>query len=108
MSFCKAVLSLVAILLTSASLALAQGTYTQFDYPGALTTAGLGIDTGGDIVGFYEDASGYAHGFLLKENSYTTLDYPGAIYTYLFGINDPGQIVGNATLPPGHERRFRL
>jgi probable HAF family extracellular repeat protein len=88
----KIILSLAVLLLSS--LALAQGTYTEVDVPGALTTAGFGIDTAGDMIGLYVDASGNYHGFLLSGTTFSTIDYPGAPITYLFGINDLGQIVG--------------
>jgi hypothetical protein len=68
---CKAVLSL-AVLLATASLALAQGTYRQIDYPGAADTQVTGIDTAGDLVGFY-NASGIDHGLLFNSGTYTTI-----------------------------------
>jgi uncharacterized membrane protein len=74
-------------------MARAQGTYTQIDYPGAIATAAYGIDTAGDLVGWYEDSSSNVHGFLLSGGTYATIDYAGGI-TQLFGINDRGQIVG--------------
>ncbi|HIM56598.1 MAG TPA: hypothetical protein EYM39_07840, partial [Candidatus Latescibacteria bacterium] len=37
-------------------------TYTALDYPNATQTSAYGID-GSNIVGWYKDASGYAHGF---------------------------------------------
>jgi probable HAF family extracellular repeat protein len=89
---CKAVLSLAVLLL--APLALAQGTYTQIDYPGSILTVASGIDTAGDIVGSYADPTSRRHGFLLSGGVYTTIDYPGAQDTYTFGLNDLGQIVG--------------
>jgi len=39
MTFRKAVLSLAVLLLATAPLALGQGTYTQIDVPGSLTTS---------------------------------------------------------------------
>jgi len=82
------------LMMAFSSLALAQGTYAQFDVPGSVTTEGVGINTAGDIVGWYYDANYNWHGFLLSGGAYTTIDYPGATYTYLNGINDVGQIVG--------------
>jgi probable HAF family extracellular repeat protein len=91
--------SLLAVVLMVASVALAQGTYTQIDYPGALGTKGVAIDTAGDNVGYYVDSSFNPHGFLLSNGSYTTIDYPGSLFTYLNGINDNGQIVGQSGDP---------
>jgi len=95
MTLRKSILSLAVLLLFSASLALAQGTYTQIDFPGAAMTEAIGINTTGDITGLYEDSAG-GHGFILKDGAYTTVDYPGAQYSYLYGINDKGQVVGLA------------
>ena len=97
MTSCKAVLSLAVLLLACAQLALAQagGTYTTLDFPGAVSTAAMGIDTAGDIVGGFVDGSGLTHGFLLSGVVYTQLDCPGANRTVAYGINDVGQIVGS-------------
>jgi uncharacterized membrane protein len=45
-------------------------------------------------VGWYSDAGGKGHGFLLDQGNYTTLDVPGATDTHANGINASGQIVG--------------
>jgi probable HAF family extracellular repeat protein len=95
MPFRKAVLSLAVLLFAFAPLALAQGTYTQIDYPGAIYTEGAGIDAAGDIVGTYIDTSNNYHGFLLSKGAYSTIDYPDGGNTYPLGVNDNGQIVGN-------------
>jgi probable HAF family extracellular repeat protein len=95
MPFRKAVLSLAVLLLASASLALAQGTYTQIDYPGAISTQVWGINSAGDIVGGYVDSSGDNHGFLLSGGAYTTIDDPDVPGASVVGINDVGQVVGN-------------
>jgi probable HAF family extracellular repeat protein len=94
MTLRKTVLSLAVLLLATVPLALAQGTYTQIDYPGALYTFVVGIDTAGDITGYYTDSSGISHGLILSGATYTTIDYPGATDTYFYGVNDVGQIVG--------------
>ena len=91
---------LVLLLMACAPLVLAQGTYTQIDVPGATSTVLQGIDTAGDIVGYYYDAGGLQHGFILSGGSYTTIDYPGAANTVLFNINDKSQIVGSTDSAP--------
>jgi probable HAF family extracellular repeat protein len=90
---CKAVLSLAVLLVASVQLALAQGTYTQIDFPGAADTLGFGIDTVGDVVGDYVTTEN-EYGFALSDGVYTTIAYPGAADTYPSGINDVGQVVG--------------
>jgi hypothetical protein len=93
----KMFLSFAVLLIASTPVALlAQGTYTQIDYPGAMVTSCLGINKAGDITGFYEDSMDMYHGFLLSGGIYTTIDYPGAQYTTLYKINDVGQILGSA------------
>jgi probable HAF family extracellular repeat protein len=62
----------------------------------ALDTEALGINNQGTIVGFYDDAGGVRHGFILSRGVYTIYDYPGAVRTLLTGINNHGQIVGIA------------
>jgi hypothetical protein len=89
--FCHVLYFLVAC----ASLAVAQGTYTQIDFPSALMSEATGINRAGPIVGIYADDIG-GHGYLLHNGIYTTIDYPGAQYSYAQGINDKGQIVGLA------------
>jgi uncharacterized membrane protein len=44
---------------------LSDGEFTTIDFPGGHAAAAFGINTGGDIVGPYNDASGNGHGFLL-------------------------------------------
>jgi probable HAF family extracellular repeat protein len=99
-TLCKVVLSLAVLLVASAPLALAQGTYTQLDYPGAYSTTALGINAAGDIVGYYEAVQyGKAAGFLLSGGTYTLINYPGAADTFVVGINDNGRAVGFSTNP---------
>jgi probable HAF family extracellular repeat protein len=86
------------LLLATVPLALAQGTYTQIDVPGSSNTYCWGIDTAGDVVGYYLDASsGAYYGYVLSNGNYTTIQYQGELTTstFLRGINDVGQMVGN-------------
>jgi hypothetical protein len=43
------------------------GSYSTFDFPGAISTFYNGINRRGDIVGGYLDASGRPHGFLARK-----------------------------------------
>ena len=63
------------------SFTLIAGTYTSFNYPGAVFSEAFDVNTNGDIVGIYEDTSGVFHGFLLSGGTYTPIDFPGATYT---------------------------
>jgi len=73
-------------------------TYTTLDDPSA--TAGTfvqGINSSGQIVGYYHDNQGSGlHGFLLSGGTYATLDDTVAFFgtTLASGINASGQIVG--------------
>ncbi len=72
---------------------------TTIDAPGSTFTEPLGINSRGDIVGFYYDSSFIAHGFLLSNGSFTTIDAPGGqtfTSTFLSDISQQGDIVGYA------------
>jgi probable HAF family extracellular repeat protein len=63
--------------------------------PGSGTFA-QGINDDGQVVGYYYDSSGNAHGFLFTRGGYTTLDDPSTVNNQTFpeGINKNGDIVG--------------
>ena len=68
--------------------------FATIDVPGALSTTPQGINAGGDISGWYVDASQRVHGFILHDGAFTQIDYPGADNTTARGIGDDGTIVG--------------
>src|SRR5258708_3495224 len=95
----RLVMSLVWCLLFAAR-ALAQGTYTQIDVPGAAQTFAIGINSGGEISGSYIDNTvNNVHGFFLSGGIFTTVDYPGSSNTSLYKMNDIGQLVGVSLAP---------
>jgi len=69
-------------------------TFTSFDYPGAVSTDGVGINRCGDIVGHYVDPAGIDHGYLLHKGGFVTIDFPGGSGGHAHGINSGGAIVG--------------
>ena len=73
---------------------LETGTFITIDPPGSTSTQALGINTSGEIVGTFGDASGGFHGFLISNGTFTTIDVPGATVTQALGINTSGEIVG--------------
>jgi uncharacterized membrane protein len=75
------------------------GSFTTIDFPGGGDTNPIGINNSGQIVGYYDDASGI-HGFLDTAGSFTTIDFPGAYRTFAEGINNSGQIVGIYYMTP--------
>src|SRR6266498_4554125 len=100
---CRTAIVLSAVILIVAvppSVAFAL-TFTTIDVPGARLTQASGINNRGQIVGWYDDASGGEHGFLLDETGFTTIDVPGAGLTATDGINDRNQIVGGYIGPSG-------
>ena len=76
--------------------AKADYTFTRLDPPGSIRTETQGINSCGEIVGFYEDAEHIVHGFLLIGREYTVFDVPvpGTTWTQGSGINDSREIVG--------------
>ena len=91
-----AVLLLAGSLLSYVNAAAQSGPYNfvNIDYPGALFSAPNGVNNSGEIVGYWEDASGNIHGYLYHNGVYTSLDYPGAASTEAVGINNSGIISG--------------
>jgi len=85
-------------------------TYTTLDDPSA--TAGTfvqGINSSGQIVGYYHDNQGSGlHGFLLSGGTYATLDDTVAFFgtTLASGINASGQIVGWYSDSANHQHGF--
>ena len=43
-----------------------RGMFTTLEYPGAVNTYATGIDSGGDVAGYYEGIDGKIHGFFIK------------------------------------------
>ena len=90
--------------MASVGLCLSTGGQAKADYtfrypidpPGSIRTETQGINTRGDIVGFYEDADHIVHGFLLIGEEFTSFDVPvsGTTWTQGSGINDSRDIVG--------------
>jgi probable HAF family extracellular repeat protein len=105
---CKSLILLACVSLASSALAQdgvadaeyvgeANVTYTTIDVPGEMNTVLEGINTAGDMVGYYYNGSGGSGtGFLLSGGIFTFLNYPGADLTEAIGINDAGIVSGTA------------
>jgi len=74
-------------------------TFTSFDFPGAVSTYGWGINNGGAIVGFFDFADGVEHGFIFSGGSFAQVDVPGSVGTLYGGINDGGMSAGRYDSP---------
>jgi hypothetical protein len=115
-------ISLLVLFMSSIGIAIGHTqsfTFTTIDVPRAVFTVGRGINTGRDIVGWYEDGNGVAHGYLLSSGGtlYNPIDVPtafNAIGTTALGINDSGTIVGSYFVQPlgagtpVHQRGYML
>lgn len=76
---------------------LQNGTYTSISAPGANATRILGMNSAGQMVGFYRTAAdpGSQHAFLRQaDGTFETIDHPGQDFNYAFRINDAGQVGG--------------
>jgi hypothetical protein len=75
---------------------LKNGDFIPFDVPGSIFTQGWDINPSRRAVGFYQDADGRFHGFIVDRHwNFATLDYPTATLTRAIGINARGDVVGN-------------
>jgi uncharacterized membrane protein len=86
----------------ASSQAAAQGralTFITIDFPGSVLTNVQGINASGDIVGFYNDANGRAHGFVRSGGVFRSNDVPGSVTTQARGISPAGDIVGSYQRP---------
>jgi probable HAF family extracellular repeat protein len=87
----------------------AENHFTLIDYPGSTNTQAWGINSRGDIAGYYVGADKNTHGFLLNGVHYTAIDYPGAAVTLVNGINPQGEMVGEfGTTATSAHRGFLL
>ncbi len=70
--------------------------YQLLVLPGLGANEATGINTSGQIVGIYLDASGVQHGFLDNAGVVTNIDNPAALpsQTTPLDLNDGGEIVG--------------
>ena len=71
------------------------GELTRVDFPGTNgSTFVTGINSEGDIAGFY-GVGATTHGFVRDKNGdFSSLDFPGATGTQAWGINSSGNVVG--------------
>jgi hypothetical protein len=72
-----------------------RGDVSTFDHPDAgRTTEGIGINSRGQLVGQYGDASARIQAFLLADGVFTPIEAPGVIHTNASEIHARGQVVG--------------
>src|ERR1700688_1777474 len=104
----------VAALLTTTASAQTF-TFASINVPGGFNTEARGINSSGEIAGFYQTnttctetvldirymSSCSKHGFTYINGTYKTVDVPGAISTVVNGLNDYGDLVGTYTTNDG-------
>jgi hypothetical protein len=74
------------------------GTFEALDPTGVLgmyESAANQISNRGDITGWYSDAPGVRHGYVLCDGVVHTVDYPGSTYTQVNGVSDTGVVFGH-------------
>jgi hypothetical protein len=72
---------------------LSGATFTEYDVPGALSTAVLGINDPGDFVGSFSDDDVIGQGFISVGGTITAFSVPGASTTLAYQINNSKQLV---------------
>lgn len=82
--------------------------FISFDVPVSASTAAIGVNNIGAIVGKYRDQGGTTHGFLLRYGAFTTIDYPDGVFTSAQGITGQGWIVGRFDDQDGVQHAFLL
>jgi probable HAF family extracellular repeat protein len=86
---------------------LGGGVFQVITIPAAVGGAqATGINNSQQISGFYIDAAGANHGFLLNFGLLVTLDAPGSTFTQALGLNNRGQVVGDYTDAAGNTHGF--
>jgi hypothetical protein len=79
------------------SFFLSGGTFTEYDVPGAISTAVLGINDAGDFAGGFADSSGNAPAFVSVGRTITSFSVPGAISTSVYELNSITKIAVKRT-----------
>jgi probable HAF family extracellular repeat protein len=72
------------------------GTFSNIDFPGAVSTSPEKVSSLGDIVGTYVDVHGISHGFALDKGKFTTINAPNSstMGTAVTGVNIFDTVVG--------------
>jgi probable HAF family extracellular repeat protein len=75
--------------------------------PGDTSSAGLGVNSSGEVVGVSYPPGGAEHAFLYKDGNLFNLgNFPGGSGAQAFGINDEGDVTGEAFLANGRGHAF--
>ena len=69
------------------------GTFTEYDVPGAVQTNLLSINDAGDFTGGFDDGSGIFQAFVGRGGTITSFSVPGAVLTLAYEINNNKKLV---------------
>jgi hypothetical protein len=72
---------------------LSSGTFTEYDVPGALSTALLGINNPGDFTGTFSNDNVTQQAFVNIGGTFTSFSVPGASSTLAYQINNSKRLV---------------
>jgi uncharacterized membrane protein len=76
------------------SFFLSNGTFTEYDLPGAVQTNLLSINDAGDFTGGFDpDGSGVFQAFVSIGGTITSFSFPGALSTFAYEINNSKHLV---------------
>jgi len=83
------------------------GIFEVINIPNSTNAQATGINNSSEVVGFFVDATGAMHGWLLNQGFFTQLDDPnGKGNTAALGLNNKGQIVGSYVDTAGNTHGF--
>src|SRR5262249_36970531 len=82
--------------------------FQNIDLPGARVTFANGINNLGQIVGFFRDSSGVAHGYLQDGDEVRIIDFPNAARTFPQTVNNAGTVAGEYRDAARHLHGFVL
>jgi hypothetical protein len=68
--------------------------FSDFDIPGSLSTAVLGVNNVGDFAGGFQDATGFNEAFVSISGTTTPFSAPGATFTAAYQLNGSNQTEG--------------
>jgi hypothetical protein len=72
---------------------LSSGTFTDFNFPGALQTTLLSINDRGDFTGDFDDGSGIFQAWVSVGGTITSFSVPGALSTFAYEMTNSTELV---------------
>jgi probable HAF family extracellular repeat protein len=68
--------------------------FELLNIPRSTSAQATGINDSGDVCGFFVNAKGVNHAFLLSRGLFQVLNFPASTGTQALGLNNKGQVVG--------------